>query len=445
MSGAPCPKCSRLNAPHRVGCLYCGAPMPAPQAPPPKEERALPPNLDDLVRRALQGRGGLEKVRTALSGAEPPPDQPGKPRPPAEIPEMIKPLIKPVISPVIAPAAVNLAPVTAPAPAPVTQTAPDLEALWARLVAEAAAARQAQPSDTDAALAGLDRAEALIGELRRALSAVRAPAPEPERRRLRLPPIRLPWMLVAGADATAEQLMAGAGLDAITARGLAGAGWPRVVRRGERAALAEWEARAAGAGLAVRLLCRADLEEAAGWAVLGGAGRGPEAAWRLSGEPLWEEPPEPDSVPEERRTPVDFGAILQAVPGEVSSTSRRGGAVSGRWDRQRLAAGGPQAERRVAVLDLHLRGSILRIVEDMTAFGALPGHDPSSARLSLKGLTGVLSSLGVPVLPKRVCAAGAQTVSEGGAQSGSGWPGWEEHSRICYVMNFMDEPAGGQR
>ena len=57
---APCPRCARANAAHRTTCLYCGAVMPAPIAPPPP--KIVPANIDSLVRDALRG-GGVGKLR----------------------------------------------------------------------------------------------------------------------------------------------------------------------------------------------------------------------------------------------------------------------------------------------------------------------------------------------------------------------------------------------
>ncbi|HNC96188.1 MAG TPA: hypothetical protein PKW90_08710, partial [Myxococcota bacterium] len=81
---SPCPRCTRLNVPHRSSCLYCGERMPNPTAPPPAPpEKKLPSNLDDLVRKAMSG-GGLRALQEALSRsqAEPPP-APAPTAPPA--------------------------------------------------------------------------------------------------------------------------------------------------------------------------------------------------------------------------------------------------------------------------------------------------------------------------------------------------------------------------
>ena len=60
-----CPACRRPNASHRAACLYCGAAMPNPTAPPTVKERELPADLDALVRSAL-AKGDASKVKAAL-------------------------------------------------------------------------------------------------------------------------------------------------------------------------------------------------------------------------------------------------------------------------------------------------------------------------------------------------------------------------------------------
>ena len=63
MKTVPCPACQRPNAPHRPRCMYCGTEMPAVAVP--SEPRALPENLDALIRAAMSGQGTAD-LKTAL-------------------------------------------------------------------------------------------------------------------------------------------------------------------------------------------------------------------------------------------------------------------------------------------------------------------------------------------------------------------------------------------
>ena len=78
MASVDCPKCRRPNASHRVGCLYCGAEMPSPTAPPPpRGGSVLPKDLDSLVRQAMAS-GNTAKLRQAMEAARPEPPAPGR-------------------------------------------------------------------------------------------------------------------------------------------------------------------------------------------------------------------------------------------------------------------------------------------------------------------------------------------------------------------------------
>ncbi|MCB9746139.1 MAG: hypothetical protein H6740_26420, partial [Alphaproteobacteria bacterium] len=79
----PCPACKRSNAPHLATCMYCGAQLPAPSAPPPDvERRDIPENLDELFAEAMR-KGSTRKLAAALGAEAPKKRRPAPPPAPA--------------------------------------------------------------------------------------------------------------------------------------------------------------------------------------------------------------------------------------------------------------------------------------------------------------------------------------------------------------------------
>jgi len=357
-----------------------------------------------LVREALAGRG-VGRLRAALqqSQANAPVDPP---------------------APSVAGAAEALAPPT------------DAGALLEDLVRCAHAAQDAwQGGDTGEARSELTRAQAKAVMLldRLELPPVESPPA------FSLPSVHRSHLLVVdgAGDAGVGPRLAGAlGVDHATGRLLAVCRHPLVARRAEdrgdlgRLALAVRQE----AGLAAEVVTRDDLLAVAAPRMvlrshgLDGLEVTTQALWSVSDV-------RPDALP--RGEPADAGGVVLAVPGEV--VVRRYRATAGR--RGKDPAIRDSGERRVGVLDLHAEGAFFRVVEGITDFAGLPGHHASSARLALRGL---VESLGerwpaARVLGRRVCQPGDRPVlregeADTGALEATGWPAWEEHTRLCRLL-----------
>ncbi|HND30235.1 MAG TPA: hypothetical protein PLA94_09560, partial [Myxococcota bacterium] len=249
------------------------------------------------------------------------------------------------------------------------------------------------------------------------------------RQEILLPPFRFQYLL-AVEHAAPETYVSGLGLDLPTARALSATGVPRVaLRSDDRAELERRSRKGRALGLRAQVLEREQLREAMVWLVLSSPSAGKLA---VTGEPLWEDPPEPGSWPPDRVMRAEDFRL--AVPGEVVSQRQRGGHQASRWERKRFTAGGSTQEQRTTVLDIHSPLGILRFVEGITQFSGLPGEDPNSQRRSRQGFQELLQAGGLTVLPRRSCSPASATTEEDGSTSGSGWPIWEEHSRICRLF-----------
>ncbi len=244
-----------------------------------------------------------------------------------------------------------------------------------------------------------------------------------------LPPFRFQYLL-AVEHAAPETYVSGLDLDLPTARALSATGVPRVaLRSDDRAELERRTRKGRLLGLRAHVLEREQLREATVWLVLSSPSAGKLA---VTGEPLWEDPPEPGSWPPDRVLRAEDFRL--AVPGEVVSQRQKGGHQTSRWERKRYAASGTTQEQRATVLDIHSPLGILRFVEGITQFSGLPGEDPNSQRRSRQGFQELLQAGGLQVLPRRSCSPAHATTEEDGSTAGSGWPIWEEHSRICRLF-----------
>ena len=453
VSTAPCPRCARANAAHRTTCLYCGAVMPAPVAPPPP--KVVPANIDALVRDAMRG-GDVGKLRAALKaqGIE------ATPRPVVTPPVVTPPVVtRPAVTPPVAPPrapAPALSPPPAPRPAPPpaatspappsgrsrsevldalvlaaerTRVALDLGAALDALALVVAEARTfAEPTPGAAHTAAAHTAAAPTATLTAGPTPDAAPAvPAP----VELPPFRFAWMLVVSGVPAAHEVAAGLGLDLVTARQLAYLAGPRVAARSDDAALLESRAgRAREAGLDVRVCARAALAELPPAETL--LTVEPDGRWLTCASPVWRDPPEPSTRP--AGTPAPTDGVFLLVSGEVEVRDQRGPRDPGRWARSRLTVAGPVAERRVLVVDVHLPDRIVRVVEGIVDLRGDPSHVDGSGRRTLAAWldAAITRWPDARVEPRRTCAAGAATkLSEDGRQSGSGWPLFEEYSRLA--------------
>ena len=244
-----------------------------------------------------------------------------------------------------------------------------------------------------------------------------------------LPPFRFQYLL-AVEHAAPETYVSGLGLDLPTARALSATGAPRVALRSDNRAELERRCQKGRAlGLRAQVLEKEQLREAMVWLVLSSPAAGKLA---VTGEPLWEDPPDPGSWPPDRVLRAEDFRL--AIPGEVVSQRQKAGHQAARWERKRYTGAGSTQEQRASVLDIHSPMGILRFVEGITQFTGLPGEDPNSQRRSRQGFQELLQAGGLTVLPRRSCAPTGATTEEDGSTTSSGWPIWEEHTRICRLF-----------
>ncbi len=420
---AVCPRCQRNNAPTRTACLYCGARMPNPVAPSPEKPPA-PENLDELIRRALTGAGSAGAVRAALSARpapepEPPPPSRAAPPEPAESRGDAGPST--LLLPGLAEAARSAYTRQDASGWRLALARLDEALQHARLDPPPAAAPRPPPPGT--------RSPVVPSVEHRPDPPASAPlAPAEAPLTVRLPPVRLPWILLMdGADRPelAPRLAEALEVDLFTARLYSAGRFARVVGRSPLDSQLRRRAAAIEAlGLRASVISRAALEASpiARFVVeaLGGS------TWRVLDEPVWEEDIEPET--HGGGEPIEVAAPLVVVPGEVE-VRRRGQRQVARRLRDRYLADGPTTESRVGVIDLHFPTMILRIVEGLSRLDALPGSTPGAGARSFRSL---LNSLDTHFPDSHVEAR--RVISSGPARDAagveSGWPAWEEHSRL---------------
>ncbi|MSQ00764.1 MAG: hypothetical protein EXR71_02600 [Myxococcales bacterium] len=418
--------------------------MPAPAArPPPPPERALPDNLDELVRRAMSG-GGVDALKQALSApgagavraAAAPvgsiPSEPLDPGPSADAaPDSIEPDGEAV------------AMVGTGAPTPQALAAASPVAPLDALVAAAGEARAAH--DVATRKAALERVRAALEAAERPIDddvdrEAAAPTPdldpEPpdEGPPFRIPLARLPYALVIGAVPSGVEtgaLASALDVDAATARVAVLAGGTRIVLRAAVATDLERRLPALSQlGVAAAVISREALlaTEAARACVAAAAAD----SWRVIDAPRWgSERPEPARLPV-GEVHVPGQPILFAL-GEVEEHQLRTEAKPSRWGRTRYSTGPtPSGEGRVVVIDVHTADVIYRFVEGAVDLRELPGADTNAQHQAMKLLQGALVARWptVPIEPKRICVATARP----GARVADGWPAWEEHTRVCRLL-----------
>ena len=442
--------------------------MPTPSVPPPPKERALPANLDELVRRAMSGQG-VGELKKALAQNGPPPGAAREVATPdvqqvrvaatpnvQEAPVVAAPppaqfaaplLPQPVAPPVAQPAKPTVSPGPLPGDPLVSLVAAASRALAANArgdQAELARALDAATTHIEAIRLGLTTrgvdspppVPQPSGHPGSILAEASLPTvePEPVERSVRLPPIRHAFALVLGAPPAGSEvgaIAAALGVDLATARNVAITSGTRITLRG--ADRAELERRAAAVrplGIPAVVVAREHLAGAGpAWAVVGF-----ESAdqWRLVAADLWLDPPDPQNLP--RGEPYALVAPRVTVIGEVEVKRLRADPSDSKWQRSHFAAAkGAGGETRLAVLDLVFPDRLLRVVEGGFDPRGIPGADLGSSRRSLKALQDWLASNfpSLRVEPRRICVA-APVLGVAGREDG--WAGWEEHSRACALL-----------
>ena len=417
---SPCPRCKRPNAPTRLTCLYCGATMPTPvAAPPPPVSRELPSNLDELVRRALTG-GSIEAVKKALLDAPRAPE--AAPRAPeAPVPA---PLEEASVDPLVLPASA-IQPIEPPPPSD-----------WAiRLEATVGLLQASQQAPTR------NMARSSLEQAREAIDALLHSLEISETGVVRLPSIRIPYLLVmAQLPDTPEKLAGILGCDLSTARGLIHTDYPRILLRNQNQdPLLAAAKRAMQSGLNARILSRDWLQEQpAPWCALGCTWDG---AFLVKGQPLWED--RSYSPQNTLHDQVFSGVPELVVPGDVVSREQRGGRETGRMERSQLTSSGAVREFRQQVVDLYFPGETraVRLCEGVFNQTNLPGADSSSLPISLRNYLEGLEKQGITILGRRVVTPVGEQRNAAGMRIENGWHAWEEHSRVCWWWQKQKEGA----
>ena len=96
------------------------------------------------------------------------------------------------------------------------------------------------------------------------------------------------------------------------------------------------------------------------------------------------------------------------------------------------------------MVDLHLSGGIVRMMEGATDLSDAPAVVEGSFRSSIRGMMDDWAAAGIRVLESRTVtpsghAVGSRTDEDGG-QVTTSWPEWEEHSRSCRAL-FIDRDS----
>lgn len=458
----PCPRCARQNAAHRAACLYCGEPLPDP-APPPEapRARAMPADLDRLVAEALRGKG-VKALHEALRQAREGAGSEEAARSGAQAAGEHATDVTGATDATLATPAIDATPATdatgeerSPGAVARATDAAGLDAegldegltrdphaqVLAALVAveEAAASARARLTAGD-----LEAAAVLLRQLAAGLPG-RLPAPaagptasidldagEGDAAPVPLPPFRFGWALVIDglADAARAPTLASAlGQDLATARLHAVATHPKVVQRGddEAALLARVERlRAEGVGASllhrsmVQTLGRPPLARSFVWG-------GPVMV--LEGRAYWEG--DPEETRGLRGAPWPWAPPVLGVLGEVTVVRSRSASAPGRFARKTLGTGPTVLdERRIGVLDLWAAdGGQLRLVEGLS--------DAGDARVPFRSLVEAITAAapGLRLTGRRVCRPeeGRAAGEPGESVSRSGWPSFEEHTRLCWL------------
>ena len=447
----PCPRCARQNAAHRAACLYCGEALPNP-APPPEAPRArgLPADLDRLVNEALRGKG-VKALHEALRQANTAPVETAAPEEGLVASNGVQgvtgsveaPRVEAVTSADATGATEGVAFIAESTVTFIPPADPQVQVLTALTEAEEALT--------------LARTRLTEGELKQATEILRQlaarlpgmlpePAEEPaevepaaevepgEARPVPLPLFRFGWALVIDglADAArAPALAIALGQDVATARLHAVSAHPKVVQRGDdEAALSARAERLRAEGIATSVLHRSMVQRLGRPAlarsfVWGGP------VWGLDGRAYWEG--DPEEVRALRGSPWPWFMPVLGVLGEVTVVRSRSASAPGRFARKTLGTGLTVLdERRVGVLDLWGEdGGHLRLVEGLT--------DSGDSRAPFRTLVETITSAapGLRITARRVCRPEESRAAgePGEAVVRSGWPTFEEHTRLCWLHN----------
>ncbi len=411
METVPCPECARPNASHKVRCLYCGETMPNPTAPPVvRPSRAVPEDPDKLVRSALR-TGRLRDLSVALH-APPPGEDLSEPE------DTMLGSKEPVIPVAAVPAG---------------------EALLA-LLHEVEVLRHR--SDAERAQGLLEHAPRLLADLN---AVVGEEVAEQARVTVELPPIRFAWMLLVGPwghRTDLPALAAAAALDQATLRMQGRHGYAQVIARSEdREDLAGRAARVAALGLSAQVIGREDLGRIDAPKVV--LRRSPEGRWLGTGAALWQAQESFDPAAPPAGEPLGDFQVSLVVPGDVVVQRFRQSGDGGRLGRKRDGVARPVGERRVGVLDLHGAGTFLRVLEGVTDLASLPGGTPGASRRSLVAFQEQLDQVfpGAEVAARRLCQSAdrAPTLRGGIALARTGWPRFEEHTRLLRLATLGAE------
>jgi hypothetical protein len=241
-----------------------------------------------------------------------------------------------------------------------------------------------------------------------------------------------PFLLVVDAGGGEEQVQAlvqSLQLDGVTARLVARSNWWRVARGGESREpleeLAEDTRRATD--LQVSVLAATDLAQVP--APRGLMGATEDGLWSVT-KPGWQGEEE-----EAVAVKLSLASFSLAVPGSIVIRRFRHRERRERSSRKMGTIQHEGRQRRVGVLDLHGPDESLRLVSGVTNFSRLPGDfqgtGPRSFSLFQSWLEQELEVLGRRICEPLRSAPGTQSEDNPSEFQITGWPVWEEYSRIC--------------
>jgi hypothetical protein len=259
-----------------------------------------------------------------------------------------------------------------------------------------------------------------------------------------LPKVRRRFALVtegAGDVGRAPEMALALGVDGATARMLAIARQPRIVLRGDHRERLVRLAEKVQAGLNLHAVV-VDTEDLRGFGqarLLVTMENGPHVVdvndWEAELSGL------ADQVDAQRLNELP----LLVVPGEVVLLKFRPVRSGGRLKHLREGRVHPATERRLAVADLHMASGIVRLVEGASSITDVPGAVEGSFRSTLRILLENWAEQEIRTLDGRTASPANHNsharVDDNGDQRVSGWPEWEEHSRVARAL-FMGVRSG---
>jgi len=266
-------------------------------------------------------------------------------------------------------------------------------------------------------------------------------AQELENEPISLSGFRRPWLLVVdsgGGDERVEPLARSLGLDGVTAGMIARSSWWRVARWGdskeELLKYADLGRRSTGLRISViSTEALSEMESPRG--VLGAE----EDGRLVLTEPGWRGEEEQEGELSDLRL-EDF---TLAVPGRIVIRRYRLESKRDRWSHRKGQVQRELGERRLSVVDLYGDAGAVRLVAGVTDFTGLPGHFEGSGARSFAAFLEALEPR-TELLGRRTCqpqhaAPMAEDETSPDRTRASGWPIWEEHSRICSLHRSLRE------